>query len=81
MAERRSSRLPDQSIINFERNYGEALNDDDLYGIPKRRKIKRRGQKAHTGDMSAQKSDFASEVTSVISMEDIRESQQKGRHR
>jgi len=65
------------AIISFERNYGEALNDDDLYGIPIKKKIRKRGQKAQPLK-DDQKSDFASEVTSVISMDDLRESQRKG---
>ena len=65
-------------IIAFERNYGEALNDDDLYGIPVKRKIKKRGQKTIPSGKDDQKSDFASEATSVLSMEDLRESHKKG---
>lgn len=55
------------------------MNDDDLFGIQKRRRIKKKGQKTIAGDSSQDRSDFASEVTSVVSMEDIRESQRRGR--
>ena len=66
-----------KSVVDLERNYGDALNDDDLYGNPPRRKVKRRGQRTTRNEEEAQKSDFASEATSVLSMEDLRESQKK----
>ena len=66
-----------KSVIDLERNYGDALNDDDLYGNPLKRKIKRRGHRGNRIDDESQKSDFASEATSVLSMEDLRESQRK----
>lgn len=65
------------AVVEFERNYGEALNDDDLYGIQPKKKIKKRGARKHVDSEQQGKPDFASEATSVISMEDIRESQLK----
>jgi len=66
-----------KSVVDLERNYGDALNGDDLHGNPPKRKVRRRGQRTTRNEDDAQKSDFASEATSVLSMEDLRESQKK----
>ena len=60
------------AVVELERNYGDALNDDDLYGIQPKRKLRKRGTR---GSVQKASSDFASEATSVISMEEVRESQ------
>lgn len=72
-----SNLWPDiKSIINFERNYGEALNDDDYFGKEsKRRRVNKPGTEKQG---STHNSGFASEITSVVSMEDLRTSRKLG---
>jgi hypothetical protein len=66
-------------LVNFERNYGDALNDFDLYGIQgKKRMRKTRGKKKSDTDGSKIDKTAMSEQTSVYSMTNIRESYQRG---
>lgn len=62
-----------QELVNFERNYGDALNDFDLYGRQNKKRIKKRGNKKKS-EMSSKDKTVMSEQTSVYSMTNIRES-------
>ena len=72
---------PEQlELVTFERNYGDALNDFDLFGIECKKKIKKKRIKQYktVGEDGKKDKTIMSEQTSVYSMSNIRETYQKG---
>lgn len=66
-----------EPLIAFERNYGDSLTKEDITGVkPKIRKKKRQAKIKKTSEATAEieeNEDFASELTSMITMDHIKE--------
>lgn len=64
--------LSEKEITDFERNYGDALNDFDLYGIQNKKKL-RKNKSRRKEDETSKDINITNEQTCVFSMNNIRE--------
>ena len=64
--------LTEKEIVTFERNYGDALTDFDLYGIRNKKRVKKR-KSTHKNSEASVERNITEEHTSCFSMNNIRD--------
>lgn len=64
--------LSEKEIVTFERNYGDALTDFDLYGIRNKKRVKKRKSTHKNSEVSVERN-ITEEHTSCFSMNNIRD--------